>query len=156
MRSTMNTCLGAALVVLILSGCQPPPTSVQQPAPRPEAQKPIVIAAESWKAFVADARSECEKNPGCTLDYDKLHDHEGAHFGVTVIGYKDSEYFVNLFRFDPESGKWIESPRSTPAEGYEDIDVPATSKQWNVPEATIRQWIEQANRTVKEIYAKRQ
>jgi hypothetical protein len=140
---------------LILSGCKPPPTPVRQPAPKPEVQKPVVIAAESWVKFVADSRSKCEENPGCTLDYDKLHEHDSRHFGVMVIGYKDSEYYVSLFGFDPKSDKWTDSPRSTPEDGYEGIDIPATSKEWNVPEAMISQWIDQANRTVQEIYSKR-
>lgn len=151
--------ISLGLVIIILSGCKPPPTPVQKPAPAPKAevQETVVITAESWKKFVADTRSECEKNPGCTLDYDKLHEYDGRFFGVTVIGYKESEYYLDLFRFDPKSDKWIGSPRTTMGEiSQESIDVPATSKEWSVPEATIRQWLDEADRTVKEIYSKRQ
>jgi len=145
------------LVALILTGCKPPPTPVQTPppAPKPVVQKPVDIAVESWKEFVADARSECEKNPTCTLDYEKMHEHDGRYFGITVIGYKESECYFDLYRFDSKSDKWIRSPVGA-AELNEVIDVQATSKRWEVPEATIQQWIDQADKTVKEIYSKRQ
>lgn len=158
MRSKIKTCLGAALIILILSGCKPPPTPVQRPAPAPKpvVQKPVDIAVESWREFVADARAECEKNPTCTLDYDKTHEHQGHYYGVMVVGYRESEYYVDLYRFDPKADKWIGGPRTMTEVGIEDIDYAATSKQWNVPEATIRQWTDLAARTVKEIYSKRQ
>jgi len=72
-----------------------------------------------------------------------------------IIGYKDSEYYTNLYRFDAENNGWIDSPRSAPEDGYEHIDVPATSERWSVPEATIRGWITEAETTVREIYSKR-
>lgn len=146
------------LTAFILSGCKQPPTPVQAPppAPRAEAPKPADVAAESWQKLVADARAECEKNPGCTLDYEKMHEHDGRFFGVTVIGYKDSEYYVDLFRFDPKTDKWTDSPHTMTETGLEGIDYPTTSKQWNVPEKMLQTWIALADRTVKEIYSKRQ
>jgi len=153
MLSYSRFCLVVVVCLLIVSGCRPQPRPVQQPTPAP---KPEITAEQSWNEFVADARSECESQPGCSVDYEKLHEYDGRHFGVMIVGYEDSEYFVSLYRFDPDSNEWVESPRSTPADGYEHIDVPATSEQWDVPEATIKGWIDEANRTVREIYSKRQ
>ena len=155
MRSKIRIFVGAALVVLILSGCRPPPTPVQKPAPAP---KPTVNAVGSWKAFVQDARDDCAKekeSPG-SVDYQKLYAHGGQSFGVMIVGWPESEYFIDLYRFDAKSDKWIDSPRSSPDGGYDSVDVPAASKQWKVPEATIRQWLDEADRTVKDVYSKRQ
>ncbi len=140
----------------VLSGCQPQAKPTPKPPAPPAAPTPTFSPEQSWKNFVTDARAKCEAEDGCSLDYEKFHEHGGRQFGVTVIGYKDSEYFVSLFRFDPQAEKWVESPRATPMDGYEEIDVPATSSQWDVPEAEIRGWIDEANTTVQEIYSKRQ
>lgn len=142
------------LAIGILSGCMPQRRPVQQPPPA--APTPTVRAEESWNAFLDDVRTRCKPEEGCTIDYERLREYDGRHFGITVIGYKDSEYFVDLHRFDSGSNEWIGSPRVQPEDGYEHIDVPATSEQWDVPEATVRGWIDEAERTVREIYSKRQ
>lgn len=137
MSSKIKTYIGAALVILIFSGCKPPP---------------IAIATESWKDFVTDTRAELGEGPAFTLVYDKLHEYEGRFFGVQMIGNKGKEYAVAIFRFDPESKEW-DSPRIA----QEDIDMwAAVSKQWDVPKATIQEWLDEANRTVKEMHSKLQ
>ena len=144
------------LALAILSGCQPQRRPTPTPPTPPAAPTPTFSPEQSWKNFVTDARAKCESHQGCSIDFEKLHEYEGRHFGIVVIGYKDSEYFVNLYRFDPATEKWIESPRITPEDGYEHIDISKTSQDWNVPDATIQGWIDEAETTVREIYSKRQ
>jgi len=148
MRYSMFSLMLAAIIV---SGCKPPAAPVQ----KPPAPAPVVDAGQSWKDFTAVARLKCESDPGCTLDYEKLHEYEGHYYGAMIIGYKDSEYYLNLYRFDPKEVKWVDSPRSTSDVGYEDVDVPASSDRWGVPREVIQGWIDEADKTVKEVYSKR-
>jgi hypothetical protein len=142
------------LALTVLSGCQP--QARPTPPPPSAAPTPTFSPEQSWKAFVADTRAECETNPTCTLDYDTMHEYDGRYYGVTVIGYKESECYFDLYRFDPRADKWIGGPRTMTEVGIEDIDYPATSKQWNVPEATIKMWLDDAKKTAREVYSQQQ
>jgi hypothetical protein len=113
-------------------------------------------AAESWKAFVDDARAKCEQEPGCTVDYSALHDYEGKYFGVMIIGYKDSEYITDLYHYDRESKEWVTAPKYVPeGEGYELIDTETASKDWGVPKETLDEWIASAEKAVQKVYERR-
>lgn len=138
------------LAAVVVSGCKPPPSPAQAPPPAP-----ALSPEQSWKEYVSVARLKCESQEGCSLDHEKYREYEGHHYGVMIIGFKDSEYYLNLYRFDPEEVKWVDSPRSTSDVGYEDVDVPESSDQWGVPREVIEGWIDEADKTVKEIYSKR-
>ena len=68
---------------------------------------------------------------------------------MIVLAWKDSEYEIDLFRYDPKTTGWLESPMRQDMPG---IDVEATSKRWGVPKETIQEWIDEATAVMKKKY----
>lgn len=108
-------------------------------------------AEASWKDFVADARAEAQMHEGVSIDYESLHKQDGHNYGVMVVAWENSEYEVDLYRFDPEVGDWELSPGLE--EGIYVTDVPAASKEWGVPADIIETWLSEAHSAVKSKYA---
>ena len=124
------------------------PVTVHNNAPR--APKPDVKISEtnkyperSWDMFVSSISKRCSKEPNCSLDYKAFHEYNGQSFGITVLAWKDSEYVVELYRYDPKRMGWTESPRSV-TEGFEYVDTSAASKKWGVPQDVLKKWLKEA------------
>jgi hypothetical protein len=62
-----------------------------------------------------------------------------------VIGWKDSEYAADLFRYDPRQRDWIVAPTHRIESGYEEVDTATASRAWGVPQSTLDEWIKAAN-----------
>jgi len=106
---------------------------------------------ESWTTFTKSIKAKCAK-PGAnaSLDYDLLHDYKGDKYGITVIARKESEYEIDLYRFDKVSATWEESPI---IEGETTmIDTKETSKKWNLPEKTVKVWIDKTDKLMQKKY----
>jgi len=116
----------------------------------PAADRAVHIskAAQSWQEFVASAKKKCDVN--VSVDYEAFHEYAGQSFGVMVVAWKDSEYEVDVYRYDPDKKDWVIGPfhREYPA-----IDTGAASKTWDVPQRILDQWIDEADAVVKKKYA---
>jgi len=118
-----------------------------------ETPKTNFEAANSWKKFVSSTRAKCEEvEPKCSLDYAALHEEGGQSFGVIVIGWKDSEYAADLFRYDPRQKDWIVAPTHQTESGYEEVDTATASRAWGVPQSTLSEWIKAANDAMHKKY----
>ena len=126
----------------------------EAPATPPEAANAPLnpIAVDSWKNFVHEARARCEKEPGCSLDYAAVHQVGDQSFGVIVTAWKDSEYSIDLLRYDPQPGSWVAAPTKKTDSGMEEIDTSAASKAWSVPQALLDDWIAQAQSSMTKKY----
>ena len=144
-------------VFVSLSLRKPTRTVVVAPS-RPAPQQPATTydAASSWKVFVDDARAKCEKEgPDCTVDYTALHDYGQGSYGVMIIGYRDSEYITDLYRYDPSTREWTPAPKRSQMDGYEVVDTAAASQQWGVPQEELDAWITEAEKGVQHTYQQR-
>jgi hypothetical protein len=112
----------------------------------PQAEK--TEAQLSWEKFAAEARAE--NNSKVSVDYDAYHQYGQEHFGVLVVAWKDSEYEIDLYHFDPEKRSWELSP--VIQESVYATDIPAVSKKWGVPGNVIKGWIDRADTEVQKIY----
>ena len=145
----------AAGVLLSISRSTPVTGTVTPPAAT-ETPQPDYAAATSWKQFVDAARVKCKgQQADCSVDYTALQEYGTQTFGVMIIGYKDSEYVTDLYRYDPESRTWVSAPRHQPEGGYEIIDTVAASKKWGVPKDLLDEWITSAEKAVKRVYERR-
>ncbi len=150
--------LSAATGVLVNMGFLKPTRVVviTSEKPAPEQPQTDYAAASSWKVFVDDARAKCEKEgPNCTVDYTALHDYGKGAYGVMIIGYRDSEYVTDLYRYDPSTKDWEPAPKRQHMDGYEAIDSADTAQKWGVPRETIEGWTDEAEKAVTKIYADR-
>lgn len=144
--------LVVTLAAGVFFGLNRKPAAVQ--SPRADDTQLHADAATSWKVFVDDARAKCEKaDPKCTVDYTALRDAGGHSFGVTVIGWKDSDYIIDVYRFDPATRKWEPAP-TIESDGAVQVDTTETSRRWAVPEGILKDWIDAANSAVKHKYAR--
>jgi len=133
------------------------PEVVKEPAPPPKPvseQTPLnPKAVESWKAFVSSARAKCrEQGPNCTLDYASIHQYGAQSFGVMVVAWKDSEYVIDLFRYDPAKNDWTVAPTKQTEMGSEQIDTASASKNWKVPRNLLDEWISKAESALRRRY----
>lgn len=137
---------------VLICGCNP--RSTEEPQAQPpeieieEREKPE--AERSWEAFVADAKEAVKKDPSAIFGYEAYHEYEGKSFGVMVVGWKDSEYIIDLYHYNPETKKWDSAPTYQPPDGYEAIDTTVASKKWGVPKETLDHWIDQADEAMHE------
>lgn len=144
----------AAGVLLSINRSRPVTGTVTPPATT-ETHQPDYAAATSWKVFTDDARAKCKKEgPNCTLDYTALHEIGEHSYGVMVVGWKDSEYIIDMYRYDPASNKWVPAPTKQTMEA-EEIDTFAASKKWGVPMDVLDEWITSAEKAVKRVYERR-
>ena len=102
----------------------------------------------SWEKFASEARAGNDSS--VSVDYDAYHQYGQEHFGILVVAWKDSEYEVDLYHFDPEKRSWELSP--VIQESVYATDVPATSRKWGVPGNVIKGWIDRADTEVQKIY----
>lgn len=145
----------AAGVLLSINRSKPVTGTVTPPATT-ETHQPDYAAATSWKVFTDDARAKCKgQQADCSVDYTALREYGTQTFGVMIVGYKDSEYVTDLYRYDPKSRTWVSSPRCQPENGYEAIDTFAASKKWGVPMDVLDEWITSAEKAVKRVYERR-
>jgi len=126
----------------------PAPTITERPSRNGIPQAGKSEAQMSWKKFADDARAACEKD--VSVDYDAYHQYGEEHFGILVVAWKDSEYEVDLYHFEPEKKDWELSP--VVQESVYATDIPATSKKWGVPGNVIKGWIDRADTEVQKIY----
>ncbi len=108
----------------------------------------ISEAARSWQEFVASGRKKCDVT--VSIDYEALHEYDGQSFGVMVVAWKDSEYEVDVYRYDPAKKDWVIGPFHRE---YPGMDTGAASKTWGVPQGILDQWIDEAGAVVKKKYA---
>ena len=148
--------LSAAGGALVNMGYLKPHKAVIVPATPVEQPRATNDAASSWKVFVDEARATCEKdNPLFTVDYTALHEVGEHSYGVMIIACRESEYVVDMFRYDPASNKWLPAPTRHTELGFEEIDTALVSRKWGVSQAILEQWINAANRAAKHKYASR-
>lgn len=139
--------------VFVSIGRKSQPAAMEHPPATAEAPKPNFDAANSWKKFVSSTRAKCEEvEPKCSLDYAALHEEGGQSFGVIVIGWKDSEYAADLFRYDPRQKDWTVAPTRQIESGYEEVDTATASRAWGVPQSTLDDWIKAANDAMHKKY----
>lgn len=117
----------------------PVPTVNERPRPDPQV---------SWEKFAANARAACGQ--GASVDYDAYRQYGKEHFGILVVAWKDSEYEIDLYHYDPEKKDWDLSP--VVQESVYATDVPAASKKWGVPGNVIKGWIDRADTEVQRKY----
>jgi hypothetical protein len=118
----------------------PPP--IEKPAPSAEATQEALDAARSWIELLSTAMRNCEAN--CTIDYQALHEYEGHSYGIMVVAWRDSEYIIDLYRYDSGKKKWTDAP-TFEADYGEAVDTATASKQWGVPQNEILKWINEAD-----------
>ena len=131
-----------------------PPEAPKKPPP-PAVAKPTPLnprAVESWKNFVHESRAKCEQQPNCTLDYAAIHQYGAQSFGVMVVAWKDSEYTIDLMRYDPKSGSWVAAPTKKSDSEFEETDTAAASKKWQVPRKQLDGYISKAQSAMREKY----
>ena len=105
-------------------------------------------AQVSWEKFAADARAACEQ--GVSVDYDAYRQYGKEHFGILVVAWKDSEYEIDLYHYDPAKKDWELSP--VVQQSVYATDIPAASKKWGIPGNVIKGWIDRADTEVQKIY----
>ena len=109
-------------------------------------------AARSWQILVSTTRCECAKDKsGGALDYELLHQYQGASYGVMVLAWPQSEYSIEVYKYDQVKKVWTASPRKATDFGDE-IDVAKTSAKWGVPGAVIDEWVKLASDFMKKKY----
>ena len=117
----------------------------RQTAPGVEVTEPISEAELSWREFVDSAKEKCSESETTVFGFEALHEYEGQSFGVMVVGWKDSEYVVDLFRYDPKEKEWVPGPISETDYGEDTVDTEAASKVWGVPKELLDQLINEAH-----------
>ena len=133
------------LILPLISGCSKPaaapgkPRTVQPPGV--EISERNTRPRHSWGLFISSVKGRCAKSPGCTLDYEAFHEYDGKAFGVMAIAWKDSEYEIDLYRYDPGKMGWADSPRG---ESGLSVDVAKTSGMWGVPQSILQKWLKEA------------
>ncbi|MHB1001064.1 MAG: hypothetical protein ACYC27_17615 [Armatimonadota bacterium] len=106
----------------------------------------------SWQILISSTKRECAKDSsGCTVDFDIYHEHDDKSYGILVLAWQESEYEIDLYRYDPLNRVWVDSPRHE-INGLNHIDTALTSKKWKLPEDTINQWIKEADDFMKNKY----
>ncbi|MHB1455871.1 MAG: hypothetical protein ACYC0V_03040 [Armatimonadota bacterium] len=109
-------------------------------------------ASRSWQILVSTTRRECSKDKsGAALDYESLHKYTNGAYGVMVLAWPQSEYMIELYRYDPSKKVWTASPRRETDFGDE-IDVAKTSAEWSVPKNVLNGWINEAVNYMKKKY----
>ncbi|HUV05893.1 MAG TPA: hypothetical protein VMX94_12390 [Armatimonadota bacterium] len=144
--------LGAASTA-ILPGCSRSSTRKEQAKPRAavRTERPRKSQAQlSWERLVAGAKQRCHESGNVSVDFDAFHEYAGQGFGVMSVAWKDSEYEVDLFRYNPNKKDWETSPVID--QTWNMVDVPATSKRWGVPEKVIQSWIDEVDKAVRRKY----
>ena len=102
----------------------------------------------SWEKFAKSAREGGGED--VSVDYDAYHQYGEERFGILVVGWKDSEYEIDLYHYDPGRKDWELSP--VIEESAYATDIPTASKKWGVPGSVIKGWIDRADREVQKIY----
>lgn len=111
-------------------------------------------AEQSWDKRVADAKSKISKETDVIFGHEAYHEYNGQSFGVMIIGWKDSEYVVDLYRYNPVKKGWENAPTHVSKEsGYEYIDTASVSKKWGIPEEIIKKWLDDAEKAAKKNFA---
>ena len=126
----------------------PPPIVTERPSrngipPAGKSEEQI-----SWEKFAASAKEG--GGQGVSVDYDAYHQYGKEHFGILVVAWKDSEYEIDLYHYNPEKKDWELSP--VIQESVDTTDIPATSKKWGVPGNVLKGWIDRADMEVQKIY----
>ena len=125
-------------------------TSVPDTPPPMITERPRSEEQVSWEKFAASARQG--GGEGVSVDYDAYHQYGNEHFGVMVVAWKDSEYEVDLYHFNPAKKDWELSP--IVRDSADTTDIPETSKKWGVPGNVIKGWIDRADTEVQRKYNK--
>lgn len=108
--------------------------------------------SRSWQILVSTTRRECAKDKsGAALDYESLHRHPSGVYGVIVLAWPQSEYVIELYRYDPSKKVWTASPRKETDFG-EEIDVSKASANWAIPKEVLNGWINEAVDYMKKKY----
>lgn len=108
--------------------------------------------SHSWQILVSTTRRECAKDKsGASLDYESMHKHFSGTYGVIVLAWPQSEYIIDLYRYDPSKKVWTASPRRETDFGDE-IDVSKASVKWTIPKEVLNGWINEAADYMKKKY----
>lgn len=109
-------------------------------------------AEKSWQILVSSAKRESEKDSaGYTVDFDAYHEYNDNAYGVLVLAWQQSEYEIDLYRYDEQKKVWTTSPRRENQIGIQ-IDTDSTTRQWNLPDDIIDKWVKEANDYMKTKY----
>lgn len=144
----------AAVLVMLLWRCfgrvGQAPMKAEAPTVETKETPSKSDAQSAWEKFIAAAKENCAKQEGVSVDFDACHEYDGRSFGVMAIGWKDSEYVVDLYCWDDGRKEWVQSP--TARWEVPIVDVAAASEKWNVPTKVIEAWLEEANTAVQRKY----
>ncbi|HEY3298528.1 MAG TPA: hypothetical protein VGK34_07725 [Armatimonadota bacterium] len=117
----------------------------KRPPVKVEIKDTTASPKQGWNVFVNSISKSCEgKQPPVSVAYNALHEYKGGYFGVLVIAWQESEYEVNLYRFDQHTTGWRPSSIMQ-SDGMGGVDVARTSSQWGVPKETIESWLKKAH-----------
>jgi hypothetical protein len=145
-----------ALVAFVFARSNPLNTPIsrqieQKSRPSVKIAEVPVSVKPTWRKLVADAVESCKEAKDCSIDFDAQHQYNGRYFGVMVVGWVNSEYEIELYRYDVTRRDWISSPRSE-GEITESVDVAVTSRAWHLPRPVIEKWLKEAEDAAHMIY----
>ena len=129
---------------------------------RPQPKPPVIEIKEktkpeaelSWDKRVAEAKEACSKEPDTIFGHAAYHEYDGQSFGIMIVGWKDSEYVVDLHHYDPAKKAWESAPTHMPSDGgYEEIDTAAVSKKWGISDKVIKAWLDDAESAAHKKFA---
>ena len=143
------------ICIVAISGCS---RFFQNEKPKPPAieikEKAKPEAEQSWDKRVAEAKSKISKEPYTIFGHEVYHEYNGQGFGIMIVGWKDSEYVVDLYRYNPAKKAWESAPTHMPSDGgYEEIDTAAASKKWGISDKVIKAWLDDAEEAAKKEFA---
>ena len=146
----VGLCAIAVLTIYFYSGTVPHRPSASENEPKISERETDV--SRSWEILVSTTRRECAKDKsGAALDYESLHWHQSGAYGVIVLAWPQSEYIIELYRYDPSKKVWTTSPRKETDFGDE-IDTAKASVQWAIPKQVLNGWINEAVDYMKKKY----
>ncbi len=123
-----------------------------------EMTKPVdmqAVATSSWKCFVNEARvNSASSGHECSVDYTALEHFGGNSYGIMIVAYKDSEYSLDVFRYNPATKDWNSAPVKQDEQGFSKIDTPYVAELWDLPKEKLEAWMAAANKAAKVRYSR--
>lgn len=157
---TLVIALGVMIVALVSGsilymslGRNRMPPALKATARRITVTEKAVSPQSSWRILVQHAKNSCERaRSKCSVGFDALYQYGDRHFGLMTIAWQESEYEIDLYRFDAARKVWVSSPRKVNEIGDEP-DTSRASDQWKVPKSRLDRWIADAHDIMKQKYS---
>jgi len=105
-----------------------------------------------WKTFLDSLKRNCEKEGNVSIDYVSAYRVRKNDFRSIVIAWKDSEYEIDLYRYNAALSGW-EPASMHEVDGMEVVDVAVTARKWKIPESVIQSWIDEARKYMSNKYS---